>query len=115
MAKRSDRPRLEPQPFFRGERLVTASVLLAVFLEVLPGEADFAIGHGPVTTVRDIVTAKLICVSIILAPLVLYVKENGRSAIRFVRARVFVLFVILSLRLVFDIYRIVLLFSGERL
>jgi hypothetical protein len=115
MAESSDQRRLEPQPFFRGERLVTASVVLAVFIEVLPVEADFAIGHGPVTTVRDIVTSKLVCLSIILAPLVFYVKENGRSAIRFVRARVLVLFLILSLRLVFDIYRIVLLLSGERL
>ncbi|MCD4728658.1 MAG: hypothetical protein K8R46_13415 [Pirellulales bacterium] len=68
--------------------LVKASVFLAVFLEVLPLEADAV--HALITggyIVRAIVF-KMLCLTLIFMPLIVYVSHNGLCALKIVGGRV---------------------------
>jgi hypothetical protein len=91
--------------------LVKASVFLAVFLEVIPFEADI-IYSSPVTdSILFALVVKATCLIVIFTPLMLYVKQNGWSALRFVRGRVAIVVVIAAINLGHN----VLMFGGKAL
>ena len=99
----------------RAEWLVPTSVTLAILLEVLPVEADFSYGHlfGFPTRVQTILSAKLVCVAMILAPLAIYYVLNGYRGLRHARGRVIAVCLIVLLRFILDLYAIISILSGS--
>jgi hypothetical protein len=78
--------------------LVRASVILAVFLEVIPVEADII--YGPLfNDVFRMLVVKVFCLVMIFLPLVIYVMRNGLGALKIVWGRVIVVAVIVLINL----------------
>jgi hypothetical protein len=98
----------------RARWLASTSVLLAVLFEVFPVEADFSYGHlfGFPTSICTILTTKLIFVSILLTPLLIYVAFNGYSGLRYVRGRVVAVCLIIALRFILDLFAIISILRG---
>ncbi len=83
-----------------GIGLVDASVFLAVFLEVIPVEAD---AIHPLITQGRIVCAiifKMLFLTLIFMPLIVYVSRNGMGALKIVRGRVAIICLITFVHLI---------------
>ena len=86
----------------RGRWLVSVIVVLAVYIELLPFEADLMYGSPLSESVLLALAAKVTCLTLILLPLVIYVLLNGVSALKYVRGRVTVVAVIVAIKLAHD-------------
>jgi hypothetical protein len=83
--------------------LVRVSTVLAICLEVIPIEMDVISVLWSAGAFRLALVVKLTCITAILLPLVIYTLLNGPRALRYVRARVAIVAVIVAIHLVFFI------------
>jgi hypothetical protein len=90
--------------------LVKASVILAVFIEILGIEADLIYGRF-YDDIFKIFIVKMLCLLLILFPLVIYVKRNGLSALKVVWGRVTIVAVIVMINLAHNLF----IFGGKLL
>ena len=86
--------------------LVFTSLVLAVLFEVLPTEIDF-IACAAGRSILLFLTARAICMSVILIPVVLYVWINGWRGLTAVKARVIAIGIIVGLNRALDTYALV--------
>jgi hypothetical protein len=92
LAKEGDGPR---SPW-----LVRISLLLAIFCEVIPLEADaIFIAYQPPNVIL-FVAIKSVFLTVILAPLFVYVALNGWRGLRFVKGRACAIGIIVSVILI---------------
>lgn len=110
----NSRPDAESEYVVRARWLATTSVVLGFLVEVLPIEADFSYGHlfGFPTTICGILAVKLICISVIVTPLLLYVVFNGYRGLRHVRGHVFTVCTIITVRFVADAIAMISILRG---
>jgi hypothetical protein len=87
----------------RGRWLVFASVLLAVFIEIIPTEVDLKLAAFQCKDLRLFLLVKAGCLAAIFFPLALFVWINGWRGIKGVKARVAVIGVIVVLQLAGDV------------
>lgn len=87
----------------QGRGLVGVSLLLAVFIEILPLEADLTVVAIAIHNLPRFFIAKTICVAVILAPLLAYAWLNGWKGIWAQKGRVIAITVILLLRTAMDV------------
>jgi hypothetical protein len=98
-----ERPAASGEPAVRGRQLVFASLLLAVFIEVFPTEADLMWSALAGRCVSLAVAAKATCLAIILIPLFLYVWINGWRGVKAAKGRIIAIGVIVALKLGVDV------------
>jgi hypothetical protein len=87
--------------------LVRASVGLAIFIEVLPTEVDITVAALGSHQLMMCILAKVICVSVILAPLLAYIGLNGWQGLKAVQGKVSIISTIVFLRLLMDGYMLI--------
>jgi hypothetical protein len=75
------------------------SLLLAVFLEVLPLEMDIICVLSSLGDVSRVVAVKAVCLTAIVRPLLIYVLLNGLKGLKRVRGRTAVIGVIVVIHL----------------
>lgn len=91
----------QPNRIIRGKWLVQLSTLVAIYLEVIPVEMDTISGLWLRGAFSLALAVKLLCVTVILLPLVIYVFLNGPSALWHVKGRVVVIATIIGIHLIF--------------
>ena len=82
--------------------LVLASLLCAVFLEILPVEAGLLLAAAVNGNVFLLFLTKLLCLAAIVAPLLVYFRINGRPGVTAVSRRLAIIGGIVALNLVLD-------------
>jgi hypothetical protein len=79
--------------------LVRMSLLLAVFLEVIPLETNIIGVLSSLGDVSRVLAVKAVCLTAILLPLLIYVLLNGLKGLKRVRGRAAVIGVIVVIHL----------------
>ena len=104
MSQSSDRNRdQEQEPAIPDSWQATLSVLLAVLLEVLSVEGSLV--YGPCShSIPLVVIVKMTCITLIFLPLGTYVRQNGLSALKYVRGRVTVVVAIVVINLAHNLW-----------
>jgi hypothetical protein len=92
-----------PEHAIRGVRLVRLSTVLAICLEVTPLEMDAISVLWLEGAYRLALLVKVMCITAILLPLVIYAWLNGPRALGYFKGRVAVVAVIVVFHLVFFI------------
>lgn len=82
--------------------LVLASLLCAVFLEVLPVEAGLLLAAAVNGKVFLFLVIKVLCLAAIVAPLLIYIRINGRPGATAVSQRLAIIGGIVVLNLVLN-------------
>jgi len=92
-----------PEHGIRGMSLVRVSLLLAIWLEVIPFEINIISALLSLGAVSVVLAVKAVCLTAILLPLLIYVLGNGLSALKHVKGRAAVIGVIVVIHLVVTI------------
>ena len=83
----------------RGKWLVRMSTLFAICLEVIPIEMDVVSVLWSMRAVVLVLAVKVTCLTLILLPLVIYIRLNGRTALKCVWGRVVIVVLIVAINL----------------
>lgn len=97
----------------RGRWLIFASLLLAIFIEVLPNEIEFILIAVRERNLPLFLATKAISLPIILGPLCLYIWLNGWKGVLVVKGRIVAISIIVGLTLIRDVWCLTNLFLGQ--